>query len=371
MISRYYFVPGFDPVGPSRYLSKIKNACKQLAVEQGQQLNISPFSAPASLPFSGFRMALTSRPENAVELLCFDNTNLIREHWSLSPSEIVKQSSFILFRFAVSWIARLWRRDRRLVVMIGLQLLSVQGAWILPLLAVALFSSLLVPVGPWILAASLSLVVVLAACCWWWMLGRFHLLWLIRALLYQIRLAQRDDQTPLETSQRLADALSELEASHPAEAVVLTSHSSGVSLLVLTASQVRSAGSNVFVRRLQLLTLGRSFPLFSEPNQLLLALAELLRKESVPWTDLTSEHDYLCDHFIHPSQYLNWRAESGSYPTSVAVSYGFPEADLHSPLGVIRTLLRQYEVHSQYLTGVPGCADLSLPRHMFNTLMQP
>lgn len=378
---RVYLVPGFDPVGPSRYLSIFKDGCRRLSQGLPEPINVALAPAVQAGSWPGLSLTLPGQAASRIEIRIADYSQFVRQHCDLSPPAILvsclkKLVPFLVWGF---WISL--RLDHRIALLILVQLLAVQATLTLPgLLLVPLVGGLLslgVAVPLVVVAAGFS--ALLGGRLWWMLLARTKLVWLVRAMLFQDRLARPHDRTLTPISDVLGQQLSALEAADPVEHVVLASHSSGLAPMLLVADRLQADSATAVKQRLTLLSLGRSLPLQLGRNALNQALTRLLADASVPWLDITTRIDLLCDALMLPGQALAEPQRGSRYPRRLQVDYsGTANCPDRLPglLGLPQLLAQQFTPHFLYLTSTdlprqgPGRTVASLPLLLLQALKQ-
>lgn len=378
---RVYLVPGFDPVGPSRYLSIVKDGCRRLSQGLPEPILVALAPAVQAGSWPGLLLTLPGQAASRIEIRIADYGEFVRQHCDLSPPVILISCLKKLVPFLVWGFWKSLRLDHRVALLILVQLLAVQATLTLPGLLLFLLVGGLLSMG-----VALPLAVAAAGCMallggrlWWMLLARTKLVWLVRAMLFQARLARPQDQTLTSITDLLQQQLSALEAADPVEHVVLASHSSGLAPMLLVADRLLAEAGSAVKQRLTLLSLGRSLPLQIGRNALNQALSRLLTDASVPWLDITTPIDLLCDALMVPGQALAEPQRPQGYPRPLQADFrgtaNCPER-LPGLLGLPQLLAQQFTPHFLYLTTTeiprqgPGRLVVSLPLLLLQALTQ-
>lgn len=381
MRARFYFIPGYDPVGPSRYLSDFKAGLRRLGEAAGRPVRIGLRSDVVAPSWPGIGVMLAGSDAPVLDLRVADYTRLIREDWKQTPAQIIINCLKLMPQFLTRGLWFGLRLDPRVILMILIQLLAVQATWVWSLVLIALLAIALPSAGlsgPFTVTACL-IAALLVGRLWWLFLERTKLLWLVRAMLFLVRLSRPGDETLDATVRQLTEELLTLEAEDPADHVVLVSHSCGLASLILVAARLQTEGDEPIRKRLTILSFGRCLPINLNQNALRASLSRLLADVRTPWLDLTSPQDLLCDALLPPHLYLGDQGTLPRHLHCLSVNYtGTPHCPSRLPgvLGLPQLLFQQFTMHNLYLhvtdepAGGPSGGAASLPLLLWQALIQ-
>jgi hypothetical protein len=361
MAKSYYFIPGFDPAGPSRYITLFRDALRQLAAPHAINIRCVLNLSSNQCYWNQYELGLGQSLHGSVDLYIADYTRTIRQHWDYSFWRLYALSFLRLAEFIAGGFAYCFPRDYRVACMTILQLILMQSVALIPIATFAMFV-----IGPGQamggpLFFCLSIVILSAlSFASWKIIDFFKIPWLFKAFLFQRRLSESGDLTLCDAAGQLSLQLQHRQAIDNMDEIYLVSHSSGISLLLLVISHLEKTASSPLLRKIRIITYGRSMPFFLGRNDLRASLVEILNSSSYPWTDIVGKDDYLSDSLVPPYRYLDPRVGSSRYPFSYQVNYRkYPDVlDWAGKRPIV--LVQQFSIHFDYLTfvGFPSLSEI-------------
>lgn len=350
-----YFVPGFDPVGPSRYAAYFANSLRKVYSPQSIRIQACPSEGGSSSKRSEWRLFTLSLNKESrssnVDLFIADYTSVIKDHWDYG----YLANLLISFRFLIESLRKdvllLLNKDHRLYWFRLYVLCLIQLSWLIPILLVIVVGSMLASTGSSSIAAVVLLLGIWVFFSWlcYSVLTDFNLVWLLKGLLFKKKLSRPNDTTLEVAALNLATQLDAFQSRNLPNKVYLVSHCSGISLLLLILSNLRERYPNLLSNTC-VITFGRNLPLPLDNKHLRSTIFSLLEDSTISWTDVTSRDDFLCDALISPPDYIG--AESVA-PRNLSILDSTPPSQTKHQIVLLRLIslvFNQFSIHMKYLT---------------------
>jgi len=351
-----YFIPGFDPVGPYRYITIFRDALRNLHPTKSVHIRGCPAKftpTDEQCGWSSFVIAQqSSNKKSGTRISIANYTDVIRGQWNYRPFELIYASLVSIAEFVNGGFLHCWTKDFRSALLSALTFFALQAVWLIPSLIVGgLYFG-----GSALTAHSATKVIVLLpvwmALVWyaWSIIVHFKLDWLFKAILFQRKLSRPTDNSLNAAAIVLADQISANEPKHSLDKIYLVSHSSGFSLLLLVFLVLKETQGSNILDRIIVITYGRSLPLSLAQNRLNTALSVLLSSPKTRWHDIVSQEDFLCDALLLPNQYMIDEHLSRCRLSTLDYSFVKSEGPISKITRPAWLLINQYDIHFKYLT---------------------
>ena len=349
-----YFVPGFDPVGPSRYAAYFVNTLREVHPPNSIHVQAYPSEGGPSnkrLEWKSFILTLNKANRSTnIDLRIADYTGVIKDHWNYGYLEILFTSFNLLVEMFRKKGILLLNKDFRLYCFRLYVLCLFQISWLMPILLVSVIGTYLASFGASFTAAAPLLLGIWVLISWlcYSVLKQFKLVWLLKALLFEKKLCLPNDKTLEVAALTLADQLVASQSQNPSSMIYLISHSSGISLLLLVIFNLQ--GYSDLLSKIRVITYGRAlgFPLGNQ--RIRNSIYSLFNTTTATWMDVTSREDLLSNSLLSPADYIG--ADSASI-RNLSILDSTPHSSTKPQnlfVRLISRLLNQFDIHMKYLT---------------------